>query len=169
MVVSPAFNRKLAETDCVNCGQCAAVCPTGAITVKKNEKEVWKAIYDPKKRVVVQVAPAVRVALGEEFGLEPGTNSIGKIFTAIRMLGVDNVYDTITDYKNEIERTLEARVLSVEKAENMLTNKCETFVKIANNYVDNYNLLGNKDSYNAYVFLNSIIDCYNEMVIELGY
>lgn len=94
MIVSPAFGRNLAETDCVNCGQCAAVCPTGAITVKRDAKEVWKAIYDPKKRVVVQVAPAVRVALGEEFGLEPGANSIGKIFTAIRMLGVDNVYDT---------------------------------------------------------------------------
>lgn len=94
MIVSPAFNKKLADTDCVNCGQCAAVCPTGAITIKNNKKEVWKAIYDPKKRVVVQVAPAVRVALGEEFGLEPGENSIGKMFTAIRMLGVDNVYDT---------------------------------------------------------------------------
>lgn len=82
---------------------------------------------------------------------------------------IDNVYDTITDYKNEIERTLEARVLSVEKASNMLTSKCETFVKIANNYVDNYNLLGNKESYDTYVFLNSVIDCYNEMVTELGY
>lgn len=87
----------------------------------------------------------------------------------VNRICVDNVYDTITDYKNEIERTLEARVLSVEKAANMLTSKRETFVKIANNYVDNYNLLGNKDSYNAYVFLNSIIDCYNEMVIELDY
>lgn len=82
---------------------------------------------------------------------------------------VDNAYDTLTDYKNEIERTLEARVLSVEKAANMLTDKCEIFVKIANNYVDNYNLLGNKDSYNAYVFLNSIIDCYNEFVEDLWY
>lgn len=87
----------------------------------------------------------------------------------VNRICVDNAYDTLTEFKNEIERTLEARVLSVEKAANMLTNKCEVLVMIANNYVDNYNLLGNKDSYNAYVFLNSIIDCYNEMVIELGY
>lgn len=87
----------------------------------------------------------------------------------VNRICVDNAYDTLTEYKNEIERTLEARVLSVEKAANMLTNKCEVLVKIANNYVDNYNLLGNKDSYNAYVFLNSIIDCYNELVEDLWY
>jgi len=87
----------------------------------------------------------------------------------VNRICVSNVYDTLTNYKNEIERTLEARVLSVEKASNMLTNECEIFVKIANNYVDNYNLLGNEDSYNAYVFLNSIIDCYNELVVNLGY
>ena len=94
MVVSPAFNKKLAETDCVNCGQCAAVCPTAAITITKSTKEVWKAIYDPTKRVVVQVAPAVRVAIGEAFGLNPGKNTIGKIFKAMRMLGFDQVFDT---------------------------------------------------------------------------
>lgn len=94
MVVTPAFHRKLAETDCVNCGQCAAVCPTAAITVKSSLEQVWKALYDPKKRVVVQVAPAVRVALGEVFGIPAGKNTIGKIFTSIRMLGFDAVYDT---------------------------------------------------------------------------
>lgn len=94
MVVTPAFNKKLAETDCVNCGQCAAVCPTAAITITKSTKEVWKAIYDPTKRVVVQVAPAVRVALGEAFGMAPGKNSIGRIFRAMRMLGFDQVFDT---------------------------------------------------------------------------
>ena len=82
MMVAPAFDKKLAETDCVNCGQCAAVCPTGAITIKKNTADVWKAIYNPKKRVIAQVAPAVRVALGEEFGMKPGENTIGKIYTA---------------------------------------------------------------------------------------
>ncbi|SET60238.1 [FeFe] hydrogenase, group A [[Clostridium] polysaccharolyticum] len=94
MVVSPAFNKNLAETDCVNCGQCAAVCPTAAITITKSTKEVWKAIYDPTKRVVVQVAPAVRVAIGEAFGLNPGKNTMGKIFKAMRMLGFDQVFDT---------------------------------------------------------------------------
>lgn len=85
----------------------------------------------------------------------------------VNRICVDNVYDTLINYKNEIERTLEARVLSVEKASNMLNDKCETFVKIANNYVDNYNLLGDMESYNSYVFLNSIIDCYNELVETL--
>lgn len=94
MVVSPAFNKKLAETECVGCGQCAAVCPTGAITIKKNSSDVWKALYDPQKRVVAQVAPAVRVALGEEFGMKPGENTIGKIYTALHMLGFDLAFDT---------------------------------------------------------------------------
>lgn len=94
MQVSPAFGRKLAETDCVNCGQCAAVCPTGAITIKKSHGKVWNAIFDPKKRVIAQVAPAVRVALGEEFGMKPGDNSIYKIYTALHMIGFDLVFDT---------------------------------------------------------------------------
>ncbi len=94
VVVTPAFGKSIAETDCVNCGQCAAVCPTAAITIKSDLKNVWKALYDQNTRTVVQVAPAVRVALGEEFGLNPGENTIGKIFTALRMIGFDNVFDT---------------------------------------------------------------------------
>ena len=94
MIVSPAFGRPIAETDCVNCGQCAAVCPTAAITIKKDLKGVWQALYAPNKRVVGQIAPAVRVAIGEEFGIAPGKNTIGKIYTALRMLGFDTVFDT---------------------------------------------------------------------------
>lgn len=94
MIVSPAFGRPIAETDCVNCGQCAAVCPTAAITIKKDLKGVWQALYAPNKRVAVQIAPAVRVAIGEEFGIAPGKNTIGKIYTALRMLGFDTVFDT---------------------------------------------------------------------------
>ena len=94
MQVSPAFNRKLAQTECVNCGQCAAVCPTGAISIKKSHAKVWQAIFDPKKRVIAQVAPAVRVALGEEFGMKPGENSIYKIYTALHMIGFDLAFDT---------------------------------------------------------------------------
>ena len=94
MIVSPAFGRPIAETDCVNCGQCAAVCPTAAITIKKDLKGVWQALYAPNKRVVVQIATAVRVAIGEEFGIAPGKNTIGKIYTALRMLGFDTVFDT---------------------------------------------------------------------------
>ena len=94
MIVSPAFGKNIADTDCVNCGQCAAVCPTAAITIKNDLKEVWQALYAPDKRVVAQIAPAVRVAIGEEFGIAPGKNTVGKIFTALRMLGFDTVFDT---------------------------------------------------------------------------
>lgn len=133
MIVSPAFGKNLADTDCVNCGQCAAVCPTGAITVKRDVKEVWKAIYDPKKRVVVQVAPAVRVALGEEFGLEPGENSIGKIFTAIRMIGVDNVFDTCVGADLTIMEETEELAQRLEKNNKypLFTSCCPAWVRYA--------------------------------------
>ena len=92
--VMPAFDRKLADTKCVGCGQCAAVCTTGAITVKNQIGQAWQALHDPKNRVVVQIAPAVRVALGEEFGLPIGTNVEGKMVAALRRLGFDKVFDT---------------------------------------------------------------------------
>ncbi len=92
--VCPAFDRPLSETECVNCGQCAAVCPTGAITIKNDVPAVWDAIYDPKKRVIAQVAPAVRVALGEEFGLGNGENVMPLLVSAMRKLGFDEIYDT---------------------------------------------------------------------------
>ncbi|MBR7146390.1 MAG: [Oscillospiraceae bacterium] len=92
--VMPAFNRKLKDTNCVSCGQCAAVCPTGAITVRNQIGEAWAAIHDPKKRVVVQIAPAVRVAVGEAFGIPAGENALDKLVTALKLMGVDEVYDT---------------------------------------------------------------------------
>lgn len=95
MEVMPAFNMKLAETECVNCGQCAAVCPTGAIMVKDETDIMWDYLADPKKRVVVQIAPAVRVALGDEFGVEHGENVLGKTVHALRMLGFDSIFDTV--------------------------------------------------------------------------
>jgi len=108
MIVSPAFGKSLGETDCVNCGQCATVCPTGAIIVKSDLKNIWKALYNPKQRVVAQVAPAVRVALGEEFGMKPGENVMGKIVAAMRRLGFDDIYDTsLTADLTIIEETKE--------------------------------------------------------------
>lgn len=134
MLVTPAFGKKLAETDCVNCGQCAAVCPTAAITVKSSLKEVWKALYDSKKRVVCQVAPAVRVAIGEEFGIAPGENTIGKIFNAIRMLGFDAVFDTSVGADLTI---MEESAELLEKVTNgkddmpLFTSCCPAWIKYA--------------------------------------
>ena len=92
--VMPAFDKKQDQTKCVGCGQCAAVCTTGAITVKNQIGQAWQALHDPKNRVVVQIAPAVRVALGEEFGLPAGANVMDKLVKALKLMGVEEVYDT---------------------------------------------------------------------------
>ena len=92
--IEPMNGRFLSEVDCVFCGQCQAVCPTGALTIKSSIDAVWEKINDKNKKVVVQVAPSVRVALGEEFNLEPGENTIGKIYAAARRLGFDLIFDT---------------------------------------------------------------------------
>ncbi|MEG1945929.1 MAG: [FeFe] hydrogenase, group A [Lachnospiraceae bacterium] len=94
MEISTAFGKNIADTNCVNCGQCAAVCPTGAITIKNDTHDVWEAIHNPQKRVVVQIAPAVRVAVGEAYGYEPGENTIGKLVASLRKLGIDAIFDT---------------------------------------------------------------------------
>lgn len=94
-IASP-FNKSLGEVPCVNCGQCIVACPTGALREKDNTDDVWAAINDPDKYVVVQTAPAVRVALGEEFGYEIGTPVTGKMAAALRRMGFDGVFDTDT-------------------------------------------------------------------------
>lgn len=93
-VVAPAFEQELGESSCVNCGQCVQVCPVGALTLVDNIGDVLKAIADPTKTVIVQTAPAVRVALGEEFGMNPGEIVTGKMAAALRRLGFDYVFDT---------------------------------------------------------------------------
>lgn len=92
--VVACFNKPFGTVECVNCGQCIKVCPVGALTPKFQINEVWNALHHPKKTVVVQIAPAVRVALGEYFGYKPGTATTGQIITALRMMGFDQVYDT---------------------------------------------------------------------------
>ena len=93
-LVQPMNGKPLAESECVNCGQCAAVCPTGALTINSDIENVWRAITNPEKKVVVQFAPSVRVAIGEMFGLEPGVNSTDKINAALKAIGFDLVFDT---------------------------------------------------------------------------
>jgi NADH-quinone oxidoreductase subunit G len=96
MKVDTVFGRGLAESNCVGCGQCAAVCPTGAIVVKDDTGAVWKALDDKAVKVTCQIAPAVRVAVGKELGLRRNENAIGLIIAALRRLGFDEVYDTAT-------------------------------------------------------------------------
>jgi len=93
-VVAPAFEQDLVDSPCTFCGQCVAVCPTGALTPFDDTPKIIRALADPKKTVIVQTAPAVRAALGEEFGLEPGTLVTGKMVSALRKLGFDKVFDT---------------------------------------------------------------------------
>ena len=92
--IAPAFNRSIMETNCVFCGQCINACPVGALREKDDTQKVWDAIADPEKIVVVQPAPAVRVALGEEFGMPIGTRVTGKMTQALKRLGFDKIFDT---------------------------------------------------------------------------
>ncbi|MBP2655218.1 MAG: ferredoxin [Firmicutes bacterium] len=94
VMVEPEYGKSLAEVACVLCGQCASVCPVGAIHERDDISKVWKALDDPEKHVVVQVAPSVRVSIAEEFGFPPGTIATGKLVAALRKLGFDRVFDT---------------------------------------------------------------------------
>jgi NADH-quinone oxidoreductase subunit G/NADP-reducing hydrogenase subunit HndD len=93
-VIAPAMDRSINDVKCAFCGQCTVVCPVGALKETDHITRVWEAINDPEKRVVMQPAPAIRVALGEMFGFPVGTSVTGKMATAMRLLGVDDVFDT---------------------------------------------------------------------------
>lgn len=93
-IVAPARQFEMGTSPCVNCGQCVVYCPVGALHEREEIDGVWAAVDDPDTTVVAQIAPAVRVSLGEEFGMEPGTLMIGQIYAALRAIGVDVVFDT---------------------------------------------------------------------------
>ncbi|MBN1624240.1 MAG: iron hydrogenase small subunit [Clostridia bacterium] len=130
-VVGPAFGLPMIDTMCTFCGQCVAVCPTAALTEISNVRQVWDAINDPDKFVVVQTAPAVRVALGEEFGMEPGTIVTGKMAAALRRMGFDKIFDT--DFAADLTIVEEASEL-IHRVQNggrlpILTSCCPAWVK----------------------------------------
>lgn len=131
MRVMPAFNKPMSETDCVGCGQCRIACPTGAITIKSNVHAVWDVLHDKTKRVVVQIAPAVRVAIGDKFGIPKGENSIGRLVAALRRMGFDEIYDT--NFAADLTVMEESKEL-VERLESgeklpLLTSCCPAWVK----------------------------------------
>ncbi|KYH34324.1 NADP-reducing hydrogenase subunit HndC [Clostridium tepidiprofundi DSM 19306] len=137
--VEPAYGKLLGETVCTNCGQCILVCPVGALHEKENIKDVWKAISDDDKYVVVQTAPAVRVGLGEEFDIPVGNRVTGKMVAALRKLGFDNVFDT--DFAADLTIMEEGTELlkRLEKGENLplMTSCCPGWVKfVEHNYPD---------------------------------
>ena len=133
--VMPAFNKKIAETDCVGCGQCRVVCPTGAISIHTNIDEVWEALADKNTKVIAQIAPAVRVAIGDNFGYAKGENVMGKLVGVLHRLGFDEVYDTsygadltvVEESKEFIER-----FTSGEKIP-LFTSCCPAWVKYCEN------------------------------------
>lgn len=135
MKISPAFGKEIGEVNCVDCGQCRTVCPTGAIMIKNENHLLWEFLHDKSKRVVVQIAPAVRVALGEEFGLEPGVVTIGKIIASLKMLGAEEVYDTAFAADMTVMEESREFISRLEEKKNLplFTSCCPGWVKFAKN------------------------------------
>lgn len=140
VTVSPAFGKDLASVECVDCGQCARVCPTGAITPKYNTSDVWKELDNPQKVVVAQIAPAVRVAIGELFGMKPGTLLIGQIVAALKILGFDKVFDT--SFAADLTVLEETNEFLNRKTQNkklpIFTSCCPGWVKFAEQHYSEF-------------------------------
>ncbi len=139
-MVMPAFDRQIAETDCVNCGQCRVFCPTGAITIRTNIGEVWKELADKDTRVVAQIAPAVRVATGDAFGLPKGENAMGKIVATLHRMGFDEVFDTSYSADLTIMEESAEFLKRLEKGKNLplLTSCCPAWVKFVQDQFPDY-------------------------------
>ncbi len=141
VTVAPSFGKGLSEVECVNCGQCARVCPTGALTPKSDVAETWKALEDKSKYVIVQIAPAVRVAIGEHFGLEPGTIATGQAVAALKRLGFKKVFDTSFTADLTIMEEGTEFLKRLEKKEKLpiFTSCCPGWVKFAEQYYPELN------------------------------
>ena len=138
---TPAFYMPLAATNCVSCGQCRVVCPTGALTIHHNMSDVWAALGDKNTRVVAQIAPAVRVAVGEAFGLPRGENTMGKIVAALHRMGFDEVFDTT--YTADLT-IMEESAEFLDRVANggtlpLLTSCCPAWVKFVENEYPEFN------------------------------
>ncbi len=142
--LAPAADATLDESPCIKCGQCSAHCPVGAIYEKDQTRTVWNAIKEGKKHCVVQIAPAVRVAIGEAFGMEPGELATGQLYAALRRLGFDAVFDTnftadltiLEEGSEFVKRVTEGGVLP------QITSCCPAWTdymeKYANDFIDNF-------------------------------
>lgn len=133
MCVSTAFDEPLANTKCVGCGQCSVVCPTGAIVVRNDTAKLWKELSDKNTKVLVQIAPAVRVGIGKELGFSEGENVMGRIVAALRRIGFDEVFDTSTGADFTVLEEAEEfskRLLSGEKLP-LFTSCCPAWVRYA--------------------------------------
>ncbi len=135
-VVIPSFGKDLAKVECVDCGQCARVCPTGALMPKSEVDEVWREIYNPHKVVIAQIAPAVRIAIGELFGLEPGRITSGQIVAALRAMGFKKVFDTSFTADLTVIEEANEFIRRIQKNENIpqFTSCCPAWVKFAEQY-----------------------------------
>ena len=134
-LVTPAFNKKIAETDCVNCGQCRVVCPTGAISINTNIEVIWDLLADKNTKVIAQIAPAVRVAVGDQFGLPRGENVMGKLVNVLHSLGFDEVYDTSYGADLTVIEESEELLERLASGENLplFTSCCPAWVKFCEN------------------------------------
>ena len=134
-LVTPAFNKKIAETDCVNCGQCRVVCPTGAISINTNIEVIWDFLADKNTKVIAQIAPAVRVAVGDQFGLPRGENVMGKLVNVLHRLGFDEVYDTSYGADLTVIEESEELLERLASGENLplFTSCCPAWVKFCEN------------------------------------
>ena len=133
--VTPAFNKKLSQTQCVSCGQCRVYCPTGALTIRTHLDEVYAALGDPNTRVIAQIAPAVRVAVGDAFGLPNGENAMGKVVASLHAMGFDEVFDT--SYSADLT-VMEESAEFLDRVQNggklpLLTSCCPAWVKFVDN------------------------------------
>ena len=134
-LVTPAFNKKIAETDCVNCGQCRVVCPTGAISINTNIEVIWDFLADKNTKVIAQIAPAVRVAVGDQFVLPSGENVMGKLVKVLHRLGFDEVYDTSYGADLTVIEESEELLERLASGENLplFTSCCPAWVKFCEN------------------------------------